>query len=101
MLRIYKLAHAIAKHTKQSAEHYKNPLYKPLEVSVGGMYLEDKVLDVLHSIHNSSMYLLGTTDEVTAHVLNAYFDKYLIDMQKMDDIKNNINRKEGDMPWDI
>ena len=101
MLRKYKLAHAIAKHTKEASEHYKTPLYKPLEVSIGGMHLEPKVLDVLHSIHNSSMYLLGTTDEVTAHVLSAYFEKYLTDMQKMDDIKNNIKRKEGDMPWDI
>jgi hypothetical protein len=100
MLKMYKLAYAISRHTKKAADHYNTPLYKPLEVSVGGMELEAKVLDVLHSIHNSSMYLLGTTDEVTAHVLNAYFDKYLTDMQKMDDIKNDVKR-EGDMPWDI
>lgn len=99
MLKMFKLAFAISKHTKEAADHYKNPLYKPIEVSIAGMQLEPQVLNVCHSLHNSAMYLLGTTDEVTAHVLTHYFDKYITDMEKIDDIKNNVKRGNEDFPW--
>jgi hypothetical protein len=101
VFRMYKLALKISQHTKKAAEHYKTPLYKPVQVSVGGMELEPKVLNVLHSLHQSAIYLLGTTDEITAHVMAHYFDTYLMDMQKMDDIKNNVKKPEGGLPWDI
>ena len=101
MLKMYKLALKISKHTKQAAQHYKTPLYKPVTVSIGGMELEPQVLNVCHSLHNSAIYLLGTTDELAATVLSYYFDSYLNDMQKLDDIKNDIKREKGGHPWDI
>jgi hypothetical protein len=101
MLKMYKLALKISKHTKQAAQHYKTPLYKPVVVSIGGMELEPQVLNVCHSLHNSAIYLLGTTDELAATVLNYYFDQYLIDMQNLDDIKNDIKREERRNPWDM
>jgi hypothetical protein len=99
MLKMFKLAFAISKHTKQAADHYKNPLYKPVEVNIAEMPLDAQVLNVCHSLHNSAMYLLGTTDEVTALVLSHYFHKYLTDMEKIDDIKNNVQRGNEDFPW--
>jgi hypothetical protein len=101
MLKMYQLALKISRHTKKASEHYKTPLYKPVRVSIGGMELEPKVLDVLHSLHKSAIYLLGTNDEVSAHVITHYFDTYLMDMEKMDDIKNDIKRSEGGLPWDM
>jgi hypothetical protein len=101
MFKMYKLAFKISKHTKQAAAHYKTPLDKPVQVPIGGMDLEPQVLDVIHSLHKSAIYLLATTDEVSANVLMSYFNVYLNDMGKLDDIKNNVKREEGNSPWDI
>ena len=101
MLKMYKLAFKISKHTKQAAAHYKTPLYKPVQVAIGGIQLEPQVLDVIHSLHKSAIYLLATTDEVAALTLMSYFSTYIDDMGKLDDIKNDVKRQEGGNLWDI